>query len=369
MMNNGEGRRWKQKVIVLFTLALLPGHGSGFQASHPRSLLQQSHSCRASQPLFVKIGPDNNNNERRGWRKAVGKVLRRRSSSKGAFRFSQKDTTTTGTAMKYSTRDVAESDSLGSMLKDFEILDPEDVFPSNMTIDEIAAPYVMQNLEDMWLKDSNIQETGLSIDGFVEEESKPATEDEVMDEPDLKEVAPHSNPHRTALAKSVIKSWFQGLLLGIIERRSVEPPQNLTVSVFPKGNVLARVLRGQLRADAEIKIGKANFAPFQFSGGTIEAKRMLLNLWSFTPDVLPTGKTKYQSQFDFEFTDCILSEEDLFQSRSIRNGLQRLLIRILNNTGVTPLSATVDSIRILVSEKNSYSICDRLPTDLVRKRF
>jgi hypothetical protein len=90
------------------------------------------------------------------------------------------------------------------------------------------------------------------------------------------------------------------------------------------------------------------------SGGRLEAHRLAINLWTFTrsrPSASkPTKRRRYPNQFDFVAHDMVFTQEDLFQSNCIRNGLRRLLVRILRSH-MTLSSVSITSIRILTGGK------------------
>jgi hypothetical protein len=222
--------------------------------------------------------------------------------------------------------DVVNSHNITSIIRDFEELTPSDVFPG-LSIDGAGMPY-LRDLSDL---------------GIVQE-----TEEEdiilyIQDMPIDSEVQ-----QRAAILNRMVKSWFENLLVGLVHRWSIEPPENLSINVRPRGNVASNLLRGKVKSEAEISFTKAVFARIQVSGGRIQAKRLALNLRSFLPDMLRQGTRRYPSQFDFYFTDFVFTEEDLIQSRCIRNGLQRLLTRILKRVDVLSNDVVVKSLRLLV---------------------
>ena len=143
--------------------------------------------------------------------------------------------------------------------------------------------------------------------------------------------------------------YTQNLLTGLIERWTTEPPTNMKVRVTPSDSVVKRIVVGKFQGNAEVTFDRLVFAPIQVSSGTVEAKRMLLNLWSFTPDLLRQNVRRYPAQFDFLFKDCTFTENDLFESDSIRNGLRDLLVLVLQRVGIKPKQVAVDSIQVLVS--------------------
>lgn len=141
------------------------------------------------------------------------------------------------------------------------------------------------------------------------------------------------------LIHRMTRSWFQNLLTGIIQRRSKVPPVGLSVKVAPRA-VMKRLCRGQFRCDAAIDFDRVVFRNLRLTGGSLEAKHMTLGVYG--------GGPRYANQFDIHAHNCTLTEDDLFESSCIRNGLARLLVRILNNAGVTTTKIQMTSVNIVV---------------------
>ena len=363
-------------MTLLATITSMPLVTRGFLAPTPRHhgvapLSQAMESCQEPK-------------RRHGWRRAFRKVRRpKRSDRKDSVGAPGHGKVSTAMQMT-SVNDVMEDQhqttmqtKMSSMLADFERLSPSDVF-ANLTIDEIAIAKPNSNAHGGGTSMHTIHEL------FIEEGSSPEVLMEYEDELLLNLLSsPSTMPtkadnrkaeksttlngiesastceststcdfkvdrDRAAVVKTASKNWAENQLLELFQRRSVEPPQDLTVTVDPKGNVITRLLRGKFKADVEVFFRKLVFQPIQLSSGSIQAKRLILNLWSFTPDLLRKGTIRYPSQFDFYFSDCVFSEQDLIQSRSIRNGLQGLLVRVLTRAGVPSNQVLVKSIQLLV---------------------
>ena len=142
-----------------------------------------------------------------------------------------------------------------------------------------------------------------------------------------------------SIAHRMTRSWFQNMLTGIIHRRSKVPPIGLRVRVAPS-NVMKRICRGQFRCDASIDFARVVFQNIRLTGGSLQAKHMTMS--SFGP--------RYVNQFHIHANNCTLTEDDLFESSCIRNGLARLLVRILNNAGVVTTSKIkMTAVNIVVS--------------------
>lgn len=157
--------------------------------------------------------------------------------------------------------------------------------------------------------------------------------------PTEKSFAPRSKYEGGTLVHRMTRTWFQNLLTGIIERRSKVPPMGLVVKVAPR-TMFKNLCRGQFRLDASIDFDRVVFRNLRLTGGSLEAKRMTLGMLS---------SPRYVHQFDIHAHNCTLIEDDLFESSCIRNGLARLLVRILTNAGVATSKVQVTAVNIVVS--------------------
>lgn len=149
-------------------------------------------------------------------------------------------------------------------------------------------------------------------------------------------------------AARVTRMWYQNIVTDKLNRWSKGTHVNLNVDCLPSPFSL---LKGHLRFDTIAKFDRIVFGPIRMSGGQIEAQGLAVNLWSFTPNVIPTQPPRFPNQFDFVAKNITFTQEDLFESKCIRNGLSRLLVRILKQTGVTSSTVTINSIEILPSNK------------------
>lgn len=310
------------------------------------SFLQQTHDSTTTQ------SPQKHS---RRWRRAFRKVLKRQQKPRkdSVFTVSQKEDKSAlqgRTALQMSSvlDQVETVNMMDQILEDFDLYTPSDVFP-NMTFDEISLPYVGP-LDDFLKEDidaATAETDSVDDDDFLLEDELELDElvaQETTLQPSM--MKPH---HRAAVVHRMTKSYFESLLRGLFHRWSVKPARSLTIDVQPKRFVMTQLVRGKLKANAKVAFRDFVTAPIQLSSGSVEAKRLTLNLWSFTPDYMRQGIRRYPSQFDFHFNDLVFSEDDLIKSRSIRNGLQRLLTRILKGAGVSSNQVKVTSIRILVS--------------------
>ncbi len=148
-------------------------------------------------------------------------------------------------------------------------------------------------------------------------------------------------------SKSLFFSRWLGKLLenflkSLLERHATEPPQDLRVQAFP--NNIGALFRGQFRTDAQLNVGRLVFPAIRISSGRLEVQRLTLQLGGF----LGQSTTRFPKQFDLHAHDWVFSQQDLILSPCIRNGLRRLLVRILRDRGVQLSSIQVTSIDVLV---------------------
>lgn len=159
----------------------------------------------------------------------------------------------------------------------------------------------------------------------------------------------------TRISRNVAQNW----LFGMLDRWSKSSHVNMTIECHPRSGL--DLLRGHFRSDAAVDFDRIVFPAIRMSGGRLEAERLALNLWSFTPDLIPMGSMRYPNQFDFVAHDITFTQADLFESNCIRNGLRRLLTRILKNRGLKTSQVSIDSIAISASGKVS---CEGTATTL-----
>lgn len=329
--------------LVSLVLVAMPVATRGFMIAHPR------HDHVHAHPLAQSLEENSERPAHRGWRRVLGKALKHKKRRKDSvFAISQKDGALGMGATVMNMATVLDNElTTSKLLSEFDRFSPSDIFP-NLTRNEFGVAYV--STTDNFLAEQNEISPLMNVEEY---------EDELLVNLDairssLKENSVAQDPvegmePRSTVLKVAIKNWFESLLVGLFERWSVEPIQSLKAVVVPKGNVVSRTLRGKFKADVEITFTKLVLKPIQLSSGSIQTKRLLLNLWSFAPDLLRKGAIRYPAQFDFHFTNCVFSEDDLIRSRSIRNGLQQLLARLLTRVGVSPTKVVVNSIRLLVS--------------------
>jgi hypothetical protein len=176
---------------------------------------------------------------------------------------------------------------------------------------------------------------------------------EVSDE-EGDDVSPAEADGRSPLTR-ITSSVAESILTGLIDRLSDGSHVNLSVKCAPNGNAYD-LLRGHFQSDASVQFDRLIFPCIQMSGGRLEAHRLAINLWTFTRSrpaaSQPTERRRrrYPNQFDFVAHDMVFTQEDLFQSSCIRNGLRRLLVRVLKNH-MTLSGISITSIRILTAGK------------------
>ena len=151
----------------------------------------------------------------------------------------------------------------------------------------------------------------------------------------------------------ITRKTFEKVLTERLDKWSKGMNTNMIVECDPTSNVL-QFIRGQFYCDATINLDRIVFGNFQVSGGQLQAKNFCLNLFSFAPVTIPLAAApRYPNQFDLIAHNLTLTQMDLWESSCIRNGLRRLMIRILKQKGLTAMNVSLQSISILPSGKIS----------------
>jgi hypothetical protein len=149
------------------------------------------------------------------------------------------------------------------------------------------------------------------------------------------------------------RKTFEKILTERLDKWSKGMNTKMIVECEPTSNML-QVLRGQFHCDATINLDRIVFGNFQVSGGQLRAKNFCLNLLSFAPFALPmVPSPRYPNRFDLIAQNVTLTQDDLWESSSIRNGLRRLMNRILKGKGITAMNVTLSSIQVLPTGKLS----------------
>jgi hypothetical protein len=227
------------------------------------------------------------------------------------------------------------------ILQNFQDTTPNDVFPSDST----------KQRRNVLTSDNNVVASISVAPDFMNDAHSRTTKTSPLPQKQVKLKKKRPLKQKAAskyeggsFIHRMTRSWFQNMLTGIIQRRSKVPPVGLRVRVAPS-NVVKRMCRGQFRCDATIEFARVVFQNIRLTGGSLQAKKMTMS--SFGP--------RYVNQFAIHANNCTLTEDDLFESSCIRNGLARLLVRILNNAGVTTSKIQITAVNIVPSGKISVS--------------
>lgn len=151
----------------------------------------------------------------------------------------------------------------------------------------------------------------------------------------------------------ITRKTFEKVLKERLDKWSKGMNTNMIVECDPTSSVL-QFLRGQFYCDATINLDRIVFGNFQVSGGQLQAKNFCLNLFSFAPVTIPMAASpRYPNQFDLIAHNLTLTQDDLWESSCIRNGLRRLMTRILKQKGLSAMNVSLQSIKILPNGKLS----------------
>ena len=151
----------------------------------------------------------------------------------------------------------------------------------------------------------------------------------------------------------ITRKTFQKILTELLDKWSQGVYSNMIVECDPTSNLL-QFCRGQFYCDATINIDRIVFGNIRFSGGQLQARNFCLNLFSFVPLSLPLAPSpRYPDQFDLLAHNLTFTQNDLWESSCIRNGLRRLIKRILKNKGLATLNISIQSIQVLPTGKLS----------------
>jgi hypothetical protein len=171
---------------------------------------------------------------------------------------------------------------------------------------------------------------------------------------------PSTSSGRNLSVSRVMGGILENALMGIITRRSIEPPTDVLVQAQPREGGWNSLIRGKFKTDARIEAGKLVFECIRLSSGSLDVKRLSLNLLGFcsTPSILGlSSSSRFLKQFDLHFHKLTFSQEDILGSSCIHNGLRMLLVRILRDRGVQASSVQVTSVDILVrTQRNNRGL-------------
>lgn len=149
----------------------------------------------------------------------------------------------------------------------------------------------------------------------------------------------------------ITRKTFEKILTERLDKWSNGANSNMIVECDPTSNIL-QFIRGQFHCDATIILDRIVFSNFQVSGGQLQAKNFCLNLFSFLRIPI-AASPRYPNQFELHAQNMTLTQEDLWESSCIRNGLRRLMTRILKSKGLTSMDIRLRSINILPTGKLS----------------
>ena len=254
------------------------------------------------------------------------------------------------------TFDIATEDMLDAIANDYVdddfMLRNFDTYSPSMVLPEVNQQQQSSSLSNTGSSaiDSEFFDVGINCSPATNEqnvESASSKTSGTAAASDTKSTSSNSTGRSISLSRFV-SGTLENILIGIINRRSVEPPKDLQVQALTRGGALHPLLRGKVNADAKINVGKLVLPNIRMSGGTLEVKRMILNVFGFCPDGLRLPPSRFPKQFDLHFQNMIFTQEDLLGSCCITNGLRRLLVRILRDRGVQASTVQVTSVNILV---------------------
>ena len=240
----------------------------------------------------------------------------------------------------HATVDLATEDLLDALATDYSSSDQDFLLRNFETLSpSIVLPEVTKDAPTIDAEFFNVK-----IDQPVDRTTR--TESASPNSPDSFRTT--SNNGRNISLSRIVANTLENILIGIINRRALEPPVDLQVNAQSRGGALHPLLRGKVNADAKIDVGKLVLPNIRMSGGTLEVKRMTMNVFGFCPQSLRLPSSRFPKQFDLHFQNMIFSRGDLLDSSCIRNGLRRLLVRILRDRGVQASTVKVTSVNILV---------------------
>jgi hypothetical protein len=169
------------------------------------------------------------------------------------------------------------------------------------------------------------------------------------------------------LVNSITKNTFESILHKRLHRWSRGQNVGMDVQCHPSAeNNPLHLARGRFVCDASLYFDQITFGnAIRFSGGTLDVQRLRLNLWRFVGTTgiageligkrIKRGGPRYLNQFDLIAHNITMTQDDLYQSHCIRNGLESLLSRILTNRGITPKEVKIETISILPCGKLSIA--------------
>ena len=162
-------------------------------------------------------------------------------------------------------------------------------------------------------------------------------------------VANSSNNNKVISISRLMAMLIENIVSNRIVRHSIESPEGLEVQVVPTLDTVGRLFsRFQFMADVHITAyDRLIFPNIRFTKDRLLAEQMTINLMGFIQSRRESS-IKYPHQFDIHADGLTMTRNDLSDSSCIRNGLRRLLVRILKDRGIESSSIKITSIDILV---------------------
>jgi hypothetical protein len=241
----------------------------------------------------------------------------------------------------------------------------EDTAPNMMTLDTLVDEQSTTNFNDHFLAEDSFILQNIEIESpesFVDLQEQ----EYIFPSADLQEqeyIFPSAdNVNKADVAVPIIsesgspftritRKTFEKILTERLDKWSNGANSNMIVECDPTSNIL-QFMRGQFYCDATINLDRIVFGNFQVSGGQLQAKNFCLNLFSFLRIPL-AASPRYPDQFELHAQSMTLTQEDLWESSCIRNGLRRLMNRILKSKGLSSMDINLQSINILPTGKLS----------------
>ncbi|CAB9522879.1 expressed unknown protein [Seminavis robusta] len=397
---------WKRKRLGCWLVLGLIHDGAAFSFHHVITTPQQHYSTHRETRTrqFAKKGSvsgDSSNAEassagKPGWRRRVLSRFRRNqdgSSLEARSTLQREEETVVPPPFLMTNHPTVDS----FIMENFERLSPEQLFStleqSNFVLDGSGSTDTSSVFFETPIE--------LPLDGTSSLEQQQEQVDLLDCAVAASQIGATSSFEGGPLIRKMARNWFQNMLTNCFSQWAAEEPVNLQVRCSPTGAVLPALLRGQFFANARVDFDRIVFPFIQCSGGgSIEGSSLALNLLAFTVDRsaerkatpssgnsqvvddknAPSNKKRsapkadsptadssrrtrlldakkasprYLGRFDLHANDCTFTQEDLFASRCLRNGLQNLVKRIMKRRGFRSKSVVVSDISILDNGKIS----------------
>ena len=193
--------------------------------------------------------------------------------------------------------------------------------------DASDADFILRNLQELTPDMVGLSKTHSNT--LLDSEFYNVAIQEAAAVPSTTQTSPFSStafPKNVSIARG-LAMVVENVLTGLITRHAIEIPEDLTIQASTHGQLVPRLLRGEFTTEAKISVGRLVFPIIRMSSGTLQVKRMTLNLLGFTHK----GQSRFPKQFELHADDLVFSRHDLMFSPCIRNGLRRLLVRVLRD--------------------------------------